>query len=334
MNYNYDKLGTDEKECYNAFVKAAKNFQNIVVFPKKYSMDDVYRIFVAVAYDCPGLFYVNFSNIRIFHTSSNTELEINYLYNVSDIPDMKKRVNDSLRSMLKEIGIKDTDIDIVKFKKIHDYMVKNVVYDHAAVGNGKKYFEAHTIAGVFYRKRAVCEGVAKAFKFLCDRLKIDSAVIIGDSLMSSDKGNSGHAWNAVRIDGEYFHMDITWDMCMSGQCRVNRYDYFLIPDEWINSDHKSTWPGRCSSIANSYFYKTGKYIENMAHLEKYLKDRLFVQKKNIIYFRYKDKCDEQTVKSINDMITKNIRLLGKAGTFYFVNNINQNVFFVKFCEAK
>ncbi len=332
MNYNYEKLGTGEKECYNEIVKASKKLQRMVTLPGKYSLDDVSKILIAVAYDCPGLFYVNFNRLKIFQMPSQTELEMSYLYDVENIPDMKKRVNDSLKLMLKAIDIKDTDTDLVKCKKIHDYMVKNVVYDHAAVGHAEEYFEAYTIAGVFYKKRAVCEGVSKAFKFLCDRLKVDGAVIIGDSLLNSDSGNSGHAWNAVRIDGEYFHMDITWDMCMSGQCRVNRYDYFLIPDGWINTDHKSEWPGKCSSIVNSYFYRTGKYIENMAHLEKYLNDRIFVKKKKIIYFRYKGKCDEQTAKSIMDTISKNIRLLGRTGTFYFWNNENQNVFFVNLNE--
>ena len=75
-------------------------------------------------------------------------------------------------------------------KAIHDYVCAAVEY-----GDNDS---AHTAAGVFLRKQAVCEGYAKAFRILAKRFGIDSPLIVGTAASSS--GTEAHMWNYVQME--------------------------------------------------------------------------------------------------------------------------------------
>ena len=85
---------------------------------------------------------------------------------------------------------------------------------------------------------AVCEGISKAFKFLCDRCNIDSILITGEAYDSGNDKTSygGHAWNIVFIDTIPYHIDVTFDYTLSGK-NLLRYDYYLLSDTQIQYDH-------------------------------------------------------------------------------------------------
>lgn len=99
-------------------------------------------------------------------------------------------------------------------KAIHDYVCAAVEY-----GDNDS---AHTAAGVFLRKQAVCEGYAKAFRILAKRFGIDSPLIVGTAASSS--GTEAHMWNYVQMeDGVWYLVDTTWD----DQKGQTSYTYFL-----------------------------------------------------------------------------------------------------------
>lgn len=57
----------------------------------------------------------------------------------------------------------------------------------------------------------VCEGISKAFKYLCDKVGIKSGIVIGNV-----KGEvAAHAWNQICIEGAWYNIDVTFDMNLS-----------------------------------------------------------------------------------------------------------------------
>jgi len=329
MKHHYERLGISEKKCYDKIVLAIENLQNKVVLMGNYSVEDMLRIVKAVSYDYPELFYVNFNLVKILQGLFQTELQINYVFSKFNISAVKKRTYENIQKVLNLMDVKGDDSDLVKCRKIHNFLIKNIVYQYEALCDPKSYFDAYTIAGVFNEKKAVCDGISKAFKFLCDYVGIENVVITGTSSLESVGDNVNHAWNIVKINGIYCHIDVTWDMCISQQCKCNRYDYFLIPDAWIEKDHKYQMLYNCSSITNSYFYNTKVYIESIDQLEKYLSDNILAKRKRKIYFKYKNKCDEDVVEKFKLLIEKYMARLNVTYSMYFVNNIEQNIFFVK-----
>ena len=82
----------------------------------------------------------------------------------------------------------------------------------------------------------VCEGIAKSVKILCDALGIWCIIALCDN--NPEKGiKYRHMWNVVRIDGNYYHLDVTFDNSLSKD-DVIRYDYFNLSDSQIFKDHE------------------------------------------------------------------------------------------------
>lgn len=83
-----------------------------------------------------------------------------------------------------------------------------------------------------------------------------------DGPTGSSKGET-HAWNVVRIDGAYYHLDPTWDDPV-GQTGFDfiSYAYFNLTDEEIRRDHEIDAEGgyplpACTDTAAHYYRSRG-----------------------------------------------------------------------------
>ena len=78
---------------------------------------------------------------------------------------------------------------------------------------------------------ALCEGYSKAFMYLCQSIGIECVCIIGGE----------HMWNMVKVDGEWYHIDVTWDDPIvtgsSGGSNIT-HKYFLVSDKTVLLDHE------------------------------------------------------------------------------------------------
>lgn len=89
-------------------------------------------------------------------------------------------------------GYAGSDYDKILFA--YDYLCDNTVYSDDA-----EDYESHSAYGAFVSGKAVCEGYAKAYKILLDKMGIPNYIVI----------NSTHAWNVVMYDGEWYFVDVT-----------------------------------------------------------------------------------------------------------------------------
>ena len=108
-------------------------------------------------------------------------------------------------------------------------------------------------------KTATCGGIASATKMLLNMLDIKCIVAVGTDC----RENVPHAWNIVKIDGQAYHLDVTWDMCVS-QADGLRYDYFNLTDREIRKDH--TWNLKyptCDSERHNYFLQNSLVVNSM-----------------------------------------------------------------------
>lgn len=141
------------------------------------------------------------------------------------------------------------DEDMTEFEKelhIHDALADRIVY--AESGN------AHNAYGALVEGVAVCEGYAEAFQALLHRVGIRSFIVTGESRAQA------HGWNIVRIDGEWYHVDLTWD----DQGDTLFHAYFNITDAEIREDHAvyetSYALPACTSAAANYFTHEGTRV--------------------------------------------------------------------------
>ena len=103
--------------------------------------------------------------------------------------------------------------DLEKVISAHDWLVTNCQYD-PYIGTGGKYIASdgtvyndepavYTSYGAFGNHNVVCQGYALAFKVLMDRAGIPCCYVKSDAM--------NHAWNIVQLDGNWYHVDVTWD---------------------------------------------------------------------------------------------------------------------------
>ena len=106
--------------------------------------------------------------------------------------------------------------DFEKVKMAHDFLAALISYDIDNFWAGT--VPAQDFASVIQTKKAVCEGYAKALKRFCDELKVPCEMVYGFSrgvgsspFKEEDPTKPNHAWNIVRVNGEHYLVDCTWD---------------------------------------------------------------------------------------------------------------------------
>lgn len=93
---------------------------------------------------------------------------------------------------------------------IHDWMIAWADYDRAELDN-----HDHSQAdpdndnpyGLLVGRKGICLGYTYTFRLFMDLLDIECTVVHGASHGGADE----HAWNMVRLDGEWYCVDVTWD---------------------------------------------------------------------------------------------------------------------------
>lgn len=67
------------------------------------------------------------------------------------------------------------------------------------------------LAGEENTRGPVCEGYARAFKVICDRLSIPCVLVDGLAASTPSSGGGAHMWNYVEIDENWYAVDVTWN---------------------------------------------------------------------------------------------------------------------------
>ncbi len=123
--------------------------------------------------------------------------------------------------------------DIEKLWAIHDYIVENTAYDYQSYQNNSIPYASFTPEGVLLHGTAVCQGYAETMRLFLDAAGIENQLITG-----TGNGES-HAWNLVKLDDGWYHVDATWDDPVSegGDAGMLLYEYFCVPDSRMDDDH-------------------------------------------------------------------------------------------------
>lgn len=146
--------------------------------------------------------------------------------------------------------------DVDKEKAVHDWIVLNTRYDIENYENNTIPESSYSADGVFTYGVAVCDGYQKAFMLCMRILGIECYTVTG-----TGKGGS-HAWNVIKIGGEWYQIDLTWDDPVPDTPGRVYYDYFNVTDAIMKRDHSYTCQYACTATTYSYFniYNTAPFI--------------------------------------------------------------------------
>ena len=108
---------------------------------------------------------------------------------------------------------------------LHDYLASHVSYDHENYINGTVPDVSYVAYGPLVLGVGVCEGYDRAYRLLLGRCGIETCAASSNAM--------GHAWTLVRLNGSWYHVDVTWDDPVPDSPGRSAHDYFLLSDSGI-----------------------------------------------------------------------------------------------------
>ncbi len=131
---------------------------------------------------------------------------------------------DAAKRIVKQIINEDMS-DRERIRAIHDYIVEHTVYALDA-DQEKADRLAYQPYGVLYKGSGVCSGYSRAFMLLAQYAGIPALYV------SSAEMN--HGWNYVREDGQWRHIDVTWDDPLPDQGEITTTYLYMESDFFLS----------------------------------------------------------------------------------------------------
>ena len=135
--------------------------------------------------------------------------------------------------------------DVEAVVAVNDYLATHYEYDSYGLSFGIDY-AIRDAYSMLLEKRGVCQAYALLFTAIMDRLEISTTSVVSVAM--------NHQWNLVELDGEWYHIDVTWDDPTGVPNGYTYHDYMLHSDEamssrlghydWVRIDNKSD---KCTS---------------------------------------------------------------------------------------
>lgn len=246
-NYYYNRLNKAQQNAYHAMKTGLQSLAPSFPVPRLEAKElcDVYFL---LRLDCPEIFYSVKFSYRYHPESSNVEMIPEYLFEKSKIKDHQKALKSRVEKLVRPAQkLKE----IEKLQYAHDFICQNVRYDKL-----KKPY-SHEIIGPLGHGVGVCEGIAKTVKILLDALGIWCIIAISEANPEKEI-KYRHAWNVVRINGQYYHLDATFDNTL-GSAEMIRYDYYNLCDKQFFRDHEPViWKVPACTDGDHFYYKEKK----------------------------------------------------------------------------
>ncbi|OJT23526.1 hypothetical protein BO221_16080 [Archangium sp. Cb G35] len=127
--------------------------------------------------------------------------------------------------------VRDERDPFQRIKALHDYVANRVEYDVAAYRS--RNFPPQTPEAVFQNRRGVCAGYANLFAAMGQAAGEEIVTLSGDVPTPGENWEfEGHAWNAVRIEGSWYLVDVTWNAgYVNGDVFTRKYrtEYLFMP---------------------------------------------------------------------------------------------------------
>lgn len=142
-----------------------------------------------------------------------------------DIESPRYETEKKTEEFFKQFVINESMSDARRVRIIHDTINKQFSYDFSLQNSSSELLPA-----LKNNNKIVCAGYAGIFDLACKKYGLESEVVTG--MANDGMGNSGmHAWNKVKIDGEWKYIDCTWDDAS------NSLTWFLKSKDFFDRTH-------------------------------------------------------------------------------------------------
>ena len=190
----------------------------------------------------------NFRFYVMDKTAGVTYLRVNFNISVSD--DKYPSVDSIVRSAVAECNSKTDGSEYAKALWLHDWLLDQLEYD--------KTLKWSSAESALTRELGTCQSYESAYAKLLTAAGIENS--------ETRDTYDGHTWNAMKLDGQWYQTDCTWDDSSDNWYSFDqRHLYFGLTDELMAIAHPghskiyttNTYATRSTSLADNYFVRTG-----------------------------------------------------------------------------
>ena len=286
------EVSTPEEFCaaMREAIRSVKDSVKVRIAKYDENTYNVDSIFKRVLSENSGLGFVAGCSATIttslMKDSAVVELKLQYLYPAEKIRTMRDEVENKANEIIKTI-IKHGMSDYDKVLAVHDHIIKNSRYDRLNADSNTVPPEEHEAYGVLVKGAGVCDSYAKAMKLLLEKAEVQCIIVEGSKVEATVQGNAAvdHAWNIVKLDGEYYHIDATWDDAYEEKDSTELiYHHFNLNDEEMKKTHvwdKTQYPA-CSGIKYNYFMYNKLVARNRAEAVAMLSNTISEREKRLM----------------------------------------------------
>lgn len=263
QEYYFKQLTEEEQRVYRELLKGIR------VREKEFYLtisddDSIDRSYHAVLKDHPEIFWVH-NREKIYKTTySDSDYCVftpGYTYTDGEIDEIQTAMEQSFQEV--RALIPEDAGDYEKVRIVYTYVIEHTQYQTGE--------DDQSIAGVFWKKSAVCAGYAGAVQYLLERLDIPCIYVDGSTKGSTE----GHAWDIVKIGQEYYYVDATngdqpdflnGDAAQLEEHKTIIYDYLCpFPEEY----EKTYTPSEELTVPACTAKDLDFYVLNQGYFEDY-----------------------------------------------------------------
>jgi transglutaminase/protease-like cytokinesis protein 3 len=238
-NFSYAKntndfVPTNKKDILNIYYTIVNSGMTDFTFfcPKDYStcIDDVNDL----ANDQNTISNINnfvhpYNSFKTLKTEVDStgkiDIHIEKVYDNEMIILLNYKVDEIMKN---EISSEDYDIKD-KIKKIHNYIIDNTTYDKDRSDNKIVKYKSDNAYGVLIENYGLCGGYTDAMMLFLEKLNVPNYKIATEN----------HIWNYVKIENDWYHLDLTWDDPIANDGKnIIDDSYFLIDDNRLQELEK------------------------------------------------------------------------------------------------
>jgi transglutaminase/protease-like cytokinesis protein 3 len=158
--------------------------------------------------------------------------------------------------------------DYEKVVAIHDYLVDTSSYEENKPDNAAA--DEYRAYGVLINHRGVCSSYTQAFQLFMELNGIESKIVLGQA------DGVSHSWNMVCLDGQWYHVDTTWDDPVPDEDGRRLYAYLNVTDAFLEESHTWDTENYPSATATKYNYyvQNDSVIQSKKEFITYVQERL------------------------------------------------------------
>ncbi|MCQ2592790.1 MAG: hypothetical protein MJ188_08405 [Treponema sp.] len=271
-------LNEREQVIYDQLYNVMMEGENMIVTQARITEDELQDVLDALQYDNPEIFW--WAGAHTWWSNSDdivTKIRLNCWIDLSELQNYYDKFCKMTVPVLYYASFLPDDMSKIKY--VHDYICLSTDYDYESYNSSNVGGKLQTAYSCAVDYLTVCAGYSSAFQFYMQQLGIPCTSISGSS----------HQWNLLKVNNQYYQMDVTWD---DNQLIPSYYNLPHSEMQKIDSHTPSDLGARLinkypsSGTEMSYINYHGMLLEGTPYLYKELENfdySLDFQESNYIY---------------------------------------------------